>query len=93
MSLKSIHDRIILKPIMEMAQTAGGITIPFAGTSKMGRVVAIGKGRLLDDGSYKTPEVKVGDTVLVNQFSELQNEDGLFWVTTEKDILGVIDPT
>lgn len=89
--MKPIHDRIILSPILESTETAGGIYIPFAGTSKMGRVVSVGKGKLLDDGSYRTPSVKPGDAVMLSQFSELQNEDGVFWICTEKDILGVLE--
>lgn len=89
--MKALHDRIILSPILESTETAGGIYIPFAGTSKMGRVISVGKGKLLDDGSYRAPSVKPGDAVMLSQFSELQNEDGVFWICTEKDILGVIE--
>lgn len=89
--LRSIHDRILLQPIPEVTETSGGIVIPSGLPSKMARVVSVGKGKLLDDGSYRKPDVKEGDTVLVNQFSEIQNEDGLFWVCTEKEILGVVE--
>lgn len=91
MTLVAIHDRIILKPILEITQTAGGITIPFVGNSKIARVVSVGQGRLLDNGEFKKPDVKEGDTVIVGQYSELQNEDGIFWTTTEKDILGILE--
>jgi len=89
--LNAIHDRVILEPIPEATETAGGILIPLAGPSKMGRVVSVGKGKLLDDGTYRPLQVKPGDRVLVNQFSELQNEDGIFWTCTEKEILGIIE--
>ncbi len=90
--MKAIHDRIIIRPLMEITQTASGISIPVMGGSKIGRVVSVGKGRLLDNGEYSPPDLKEGDTVIVGQFSEMQNEDGVFWVTTEKDILGVLEP-
>lgn len=90
--MQAIHDRLILKPIVENTETSGGILIPIMGDSKIARVVAVGKGKMLDDGTYKKPDLKEGDTVLVNQFSELQNEDGVFWVTTENEILGILDP-
>ena len=87
----AIHDRIILEPIPESAETASGIRIPIGLPSKMARVISVGKGKLLENGTYRKPQVKPGDTVLINQFSELQNEDGIFWVTTEAEILGIVD--
>lgn len=92
MSLKSIHDRIILEPLPETTETASGIRIPLGLPNKMARVVSVGKGKLLDNGTYRKPDLKEGDTVLVNQFSELQNEDGIFWVCTESEILGIVEP-
>lgn len=90
--MKALHDRIILEPIPEITQTAGGIAIPSGLPSKMARVVSVGRGKLLDNGTYRKPDLKEGDTVLVNQFSELQNEDGIFWVCTESEILGIVEP-
>src|SRR5690242_20573060 len=86
----AIHDRIILEPILETTQTASGILLPLAGNSKVARVVSVGRGKLLDNGTYRKPDLKEGDTVLVNQFFELQNEDWVFLVTTEAEILGVV---
>lgn len=88
--MQALHDRILLSPLPETTTTAGGIVIPSGMPSKMARVVSVGQGKLLDNGEYQKPEVKPGDTVLVNQFSELQNEDGIFWVTTEAEILGIV---
>ena len=90
-SMHATHDRLILKPIMENTETAGGIIIPSGLPSNLATVVSVGKGRLLDNGTYQKPDVKEGDTVLVGQYSELQNEDGLFWVCTEKEILGIVE--
>lgn len=89
--MQAIHDRIILEPIPESTETASGILIPTGLPSKMARVISVGKGKLLDTGEYQKPSVNPGDTVIVNQFSELQNEDGIFWVTPESEILGVVD--
>lgn len=71
MSIKPLHDRVVVKPIEADEVSAGGIVIPDSAKEKStkGEVVAIGAGKPLDNGSLRAPVVKVGDKVIYGQYA------------------------
>ena len=95
MRIRPLGDRILLKRIEEEDKSKGGIIIPDTAKEKPqeGRVVAVGKGRLLEDGKLVPLEVKKGDRVLFGKYSgtevKLEGEEHL--IVKEDDILGVIE--
>ena len=95
MKIRPLGDRILLKRIEEEDKSKGGIIIPDTAKEKPqeGKVVAVGKGRLLDDGKLVPLEVKKGDRVLFGKYSgtevKLVGEEHL--IVREDDILGVIE--
>lgn len=95
MKIRPLHDRIVVKRLEEERKTASGIVIPDAAAEKpdQGEVVAVGKGKVLDNGSLRALEVKVGDKVLFGKYSgqavKVQGEELL--VMREDDIMGVIE--
>ena len=94
MKIRPLHDRVIVQRLEEEATSAGGIIIPDSATEKpsRGTVTAIGNGKVLEDGSVRPLELKVGDTVLFGQYSgtdiKLNNEE--FLVMREEDVLAVL---
>lgn len=94
MKFKPLHDRLLLKPVAAETRTKGGLIIPDTAQEKpmQGKVVAVGKGRRLEDGRLQTLDVKVGDTVLYGKWSgtevKLDGEDLL--IMKESDILGIV---
>jgi chaperonin GroES len=95
MKIRPLGDRILLKRIEEEDKSKGGIIIPDTAKEKPqeGKVVAVGKGRLLEDGKLVPLEVKKGDRVLFGKYSgtevKLVGEEHL--IVREDDILGVIE--
>ncbi len=95
MKIRPLHDRIVVKRLEEERKTASGIVIPDAAAEKpdQGEVVAVGNGKVLDNGSLRALEVKVGDKVLFGKYSgqavKVQGEELL--VMREDDIMGVIE--
>lgn len=95
MNIRPLHDRIIIKRMEEERKSPGGIVIPDTAAEKPmeGEVVAVGKGKLLESGEIRAPEVNVGDKVLFGKYSgtevKLNGEDIL--VMREEDIMGVIE--
>jgi chaperonin GroES len=91
---KPLGDRILIRRIKEEEKTKGGIIIPDTAKEKPqeGKVVAVGKGKVTDDGKLVVPEVKVGDKVLFGKYSgsefKLDGEEHL--ILREDDILGII---
>ena len=94
MSIKPLHDRVVVKPIEADEVSAGGIVIPDSAKEKStkGEVVAIGAGKPLDNGSLRAPVVKVGDKVIYGQYagSSYKSEGVEYKVLREDDILAVI---
>ncbi|MCE5195189.1 MAG: co-chaperone GroES [Nitrospiraceae bacterium] len=94
MKFKPLKDRVLVKYSSEEEKTAGGLYIPDAAKEKpqRGTVVAIGAGRVTDDGKRQTMEVKVGDTILFDKYSgskiKMDNEEYL--IIREEDILGIV---
>ena len=95
MNLRPLHDRVIVKRVEEERTTPGGIVIPDSAAEKpiRGEVVAAGNGKILDDGSKRELDIKVGDKVLFGKYSgtEVKVEDDELLVMREDDIMAVIE--
>ncbi len=95
MNIRPLQDRIIVKRIDEEATTAGGIIIPDTAKEKPqeGKVIAVGKGKLGDDGKLIKPDVKKGDRILFGKYSdtEVNIDGGEALIMREDDVLGVIE--
>jgi chaperonin GroES len=95
MKIRPLHDRIIVKRLEEERKTASGIVIPDTAAEKpdQGEVVAVGTGKVLDDGKTRAVAVKPGDKVLFGKYSgqtvKVQGEELL--VMREEDVMGVIE--
>ena len=94
MKFKPLHDRLLLKPVTAETRTKGGLIIPDTAQEKpmQGKVVAIGKGRRLEDGRLQALDVKVGDTVIYGKWSgtevKIAGEDHV--ILKEEDLFGVV---
>lgn len=95
MGLRPLHDRIIVQRLNEDEKTAGGLFIPDTAKEKpqKGKVVAVGKGKVNEDGTVRTLELKAGDTVLFGKYSgtevKIENEERL--IMREDDVLAVVE--
>ncbi|MBE3583860.1 MAG: co-chaperone GroES [Limnochordaceae bacterium] len=91
--LKPLADRVVVKPLEQEEKTKGGIVLPDTAKEKPqeGEVIAVGPGRLLDDGKRAAPEVKVGDRVLFAKYSgtEVTLDGETYLVLRESDILAI----
>jgi len=95
MEIKPLGDRVVVKPLEAEAKTKGGIVLPDTAKEKPqeGKVVAVGKGRVLENGTIQPPEVKVGDKVLYGKYSgnEITTKEGEeLLIMREEDILAII---
>lgn len=95
MKLRPLHDRVIIKRMEEEKVSTGGIVIPDSATEKpiRGEVLAVGTGKILDDGSVRPMGVKVGEKVLFGKYSgtEVKIEDEELLVMREEDLMAVIE--
>ncbi len=95
MKLRPLQDRIIVKRVEEEGKTAGGIFIPETAKEKpqQGEIIAVGKGKLTEDGKLLPMDVKVGDKVLFGKYSGSEIKlDGIdYLIMREDDILGVLE--
>ena len=95
MKIRPLQDRVIVKRVKEEEKTKGGIIIPDSAKEKPieGEVLAVGNGKVQEDGSLRKPEVKVGDRVLFGKYNGtdvmLEGEERL--IIREEDILGIIE--
>ncbi len=93
MSLRPLHDRVIVKRLEEEKKSAGGIIIPDQAAEKplKAEVVAVGPGKITDDGKRQAPDVKAGDTVLIGKYSgtEVKVDGADLVVLREDDIMAV----
>ena len=95
MKIRPLHDRVIVKRLEEERTTASGIVIPDSATEKpdTGEVLAVGTGKLLEDGKVRAVDVKVGDKVLFGKYSgqtvKIEGEEVL--VMREEEIMGVLE--
>jgi chaperonin GroES len=95
MKIRPLHDRVIVKRLEEERVSAGGIVIPDTAAEKpvQGKIVAVGKGKILEDGNVRALDVKVGDKILFGKYSgtevKVDGEDLL--VMREEDVMAVIE--
>jgi chaperonin GroES len=95
MKLRPLHDRIVVKRLDNERQTASGIVIPENAAEKpdQGEVVAVGNGKIQDDGKQRALDVKVGDKILFGKYSgqtvKVDGEELL--VLREDDVMAVIE--
>ena len=95
MKLKPLHDRVVVKRVKEEEKSKGGIIIPDSAKEKPieGQVVAVGNGKVLEDGTLRALEVKAGDRILFGKYSgtevKIDGEEHL--ILREDEILGVIE--
>lgn len=95
MNIRPLHDRVIIKRMEEERTSPGGIVIPDAATEKpsIGEVVAVGNGKVMDNGEVRPLDVKVGDNVYFGQYSGSKikvNGDEVL-VMREEDIMAVVE--
>jgi chaperonin GroES len=95
MNIKPLHDRAIVRRLEEERTTAGGIVIPDSAAEKpvRGEVVAVGKGKVLDNGEVRPMEVKVGDKVLFGKYAgtEIKIDGQELVVMREDDIVAILE--
>ena len=95
MKIRPLHDRVIVKRLEEERKTASGIVIPDTAAEKpdTGEVIAVGTGRLLEDGKVRPLDVKAGDKILFGKWSgtEVKVDGKDLLIMKESDILGVIE--
>ena len=95
MSFKPLYDRILVKRVEEESRSAGGIYIPDTAKEKplRGQVLAVGKGKLLDNGQLRPLDVKEGDTVLFGKYAgtEIKVDGVEHTILREDDVLGVVE--
>jgi chaperonin GroES len=94
MTLQPLGDRLVVKPIEREEKTKGGILLPDTAKEKPqeGKVLAVGPGKLTDDGKRVAMEIKVGDTVLYARYggTEYKLDDEELMILRESDVLGII---
>ena len=94
MAIQPLGYRILVKLMEEEEKSPGGIILPDTAKEKPqeGKVVAVGKGRLLEDGTVRPLEIKVGDTVLFAKYTgtEVNHDEKEFTILREDDILAVL---
>ena len=94
MNIRPLHDRVIIQRLEEGEQKVVGIIVPDTANEKpqQGKVIAVGAGKILDDGTRQPPDVKAGDLILFGKYSgqeiRLDGEDYL--IVREDEVLGVI---
>ena len=95
MKIRPLHDRVIVRRMEEERTTAGGIVIPDSATEKpvQGQVVAVGNGKILDNGEVRKLDVKAGDKVLFGKYAgnEVKIDGEELLVLREEDIMGVLE--
>ena len=93
--LRPLHDRILIKRVESENTSKGGIIIPDTAKEKPleGEVIAVGSGRILEDGSVRALQVKAGDRVLFAKYSETEVKVGgeTLLLMREDDLLGIIE--
>ncbi len=94
MKIRPLHDRVVVKRVEEERKSAGGIVIPDNAAEKpdQGEVMAVGKGKILEDGKVRPLDVKVGDRILFGKYSgsSVKIEATEYLVMREDDIMGII---
>ena len=95
MNIRPLNDRLIVKREAEERKSAGGIVIPDTATEKpiFGKVIAVGKGKRLDNGESRALDVKAGDKILFGKYSgtEVKVDGDELLVMREEDVMAVVE--
>jgi chaperonin GroES len=95
MKIRPLHDRVIVKRLESETKSAGGIVIPDSAAEKpvQGKIVAVGKGKILEGGEVRPLDVKVGDKILFGKYSgtEVKVDGEELVVMREEDVMAVIE--
>ena len=95
MKMRPLHDRVIVKRLELERTSPGGIVIPDSAAEKpmQGKVVAVGKGKILEDGSVRPLDLKIGDKILFGKYSgtEVKMDGDDLVVMREEDVMAVIE--
>ena len=95
MNIRPLHDRVVAKRVEEDKTSPGGIVIPDSAAEKplQGEVIAVGNGKILDNGEVRALAVKKGDKILFGKYSgtEVKIDGGELLVLREDDIMGIIE--
>jgi chaperonin GroES len=95
MKLRPLNDRVVVKRVEEETRTAGGIIIPDTAKEKpiQGEVVAVGNGKVLEDGTRRALDIKAGDRVLFGKYAgtDIKVEGEELLIMREDDILAIIE--
>jgi chaperonin GroES len=95
MNIRPLHDRLIVKREAEERKSPGGIVIPDTATEKptFGKVIAVGKGKVLENGEVRAPDVKNGDKILFGKYSgtEVKVDGEELVVMREEDVMAVVE--
>jgi chaperonin GroES len=94
-NIRPLHDRVIVQRIEEETKTAGGIYLPDSAKEKpvRGKVIAVGTGKLLENGDVRPLDVKIGNEVLFGKYAgqEVKLNETDYLVMREEDIMGIIE--
>ncbi len=94
MKIRPLHDRVVVRRLEEERKSAGGIVIPDTAGEKpdQGEVIAVGNGKILEDGKVRPLDVKVGDRILFGKYSgtTVKIEGTEYLVMREDDIMGIV---
>ncbi len=95
MNIRPLHDRVVVRRMEEERTSAGGIVIPDSAAEKpiQGEIIAVGNGKIMDNGDHRSLDVKVGDRVLFGKYSgtEVKLDGEELLVMREDDIMGVVE--
>ena len=95
MKIRPLHDRLIVKREAEERKSPGGIVIPDTATEKptFGKVIAVGKGKILENGEVRPPDVKTGDKILFGKYSgtEVKVDGEELVVMREEDVMAIVE--
>jgi chaperonin GroES len=95
LKIRPLHDRVIIKRLEEERTSPGGIVIPDSATEKpiRGKVVAVGKGKILENGNVRPLDIKAGDHILFGKYSgtEVKVDGDELLVMREEDVMAVIE--
>ncbi len=95
LKIRPLHDRVIIQRLEAETKSSGGIVIPDSATEKpiRGKVVAVGKGKILENGDVRPLDLKVGDHVLFGKYSgtEVKVDGDEYLVMREEDVMAVIE--
>ncbi len=94
MNIKPLSDRVVVKPVVREEKTKGGLFLPDTVKEKPmeGEIIAVGEGRVLDNGTKVTPVVKAGDRVIFAKYAgtEVKFDDEEYLIISEKDVLAIV---